>query len=134
MNTKISEIKSYKDLFEYIGTDFMKNKYKDDLELIIDSYKKSLEKNYMGNNRQLGRSNNNLINSSLANSMSSFSAYNSMNRQSFSNSGYNNSYRNRGRYRDNYRDNRHHRNDNRHRHRRSRSRSRSRSDSRNDDY
>ena len=51
MNIKLNEIKSYKALFEYVKADFIKDendktryKYKDDLELIIDSYKKALEK------------------------------------------------------------------------------------------
>ena len=50
MNHKISEIKTYKQLFEYIGADFIKeDKYKDkdDLDLIIDSYQKALEKKYI---------------------------------------------------------------------------------------
>ena len=50
MNQKISEIKTYKQLFEYIGADFIKeDKYKDkdDLGLIIDSYQKALEKKYI---------------------------------------------------------------------------------------
>ena len=50
MNQKISEIKTYKQLFEYIGADFIKEdkyKYKDDLDLIIDSYQKALEKKYI---------------------------------------------------------------------------------------
>ena len=50
MNHKISEIKTYKQLFEYIGADFIKeDKYKDkdDLGLIIDSYQKALEKKYI---------------------------------------------------------------------------------------
>ena len=129
MNKKISEIKSYQALFEYIGTDFMKNKYKDDLELIIDSYKKALEKNYMGNNRQQWKNNNNInmINSSLAGSMSNYSVYNSM--SSFGNSGYNNNYGNRGRYYRGRGNNQYrghgHGHGHRHRHRRSRSRSRS---------
>ena len=129
MNKKISEIKSYQALFEYIGTDFMKNKYKDDLELIIDSYKKALEKNYMGNNRQQWKNNNNInmINSSLASSMSNYSAYNSM--SNFGNSGYNNNYGNRGRYYRGRGNNQYrghgHGHGHGHRHRRSRSRSRS---------
>ena len=131
MNKKISEIKSYQALFEYIGTDFMKNKYKDDLELIIDSYKKALEKNYMGNNRQQWKNNNNInmINSSLAGSMSNYSVYNSM--SSFGNSGYNNNYGNRGRYYRGrgYNQYRGHGHGHGHRHRHRRSRSRSRSDS-----
>ena len=50
MNQKISEIKTYKALFEYIGADFIKEeKYKDknDLELIIDSYQMALDKKYI---------------------------------------------------------------------------------------
>ena len=57
MNKKLLEIKSYTDLFEFVGADFYKNKYKDDFELIIESYKKALEKNYIevikGNKSQI---------------------------------------------------------------------------------
>ena len=52
MNKKISEIKTYKALFEYIGADFIKEekyKDKDDIDLIIDSYIKAREKNYIVN-------------------------------------------------------------------------------------
>ena len=63
MNVKLNEIKNYKDLFEYIGSDFYKNNCKDDLELIIYCYKKALEKGYIGNIRQKHQVNNNLYNS-----------------------------------------------------------------------
>jgi hypothetical protein len=52
MNQKISEIKTYKALFEYIEADFIKEekyKDKDDIDLIIDSYIKAREKNYIVN-------------------------------------------------------------------------------------
>ena len=52
MNQKISKIKTYKALFEYIGADFIKEekyKNKDDVDLIIDSYIKAREKNYIIN-------------------------------------------------------------------------------------
>jgi hypothetical protein len=76
MNKKLLEIKSYTDLFEFVGADFYKNKYKDDFELIIESYKKALEKNYIevikGNKSQILNnsiySNSNYFPSSLNNS------------------------------------------------------------------
>lgn len=55
MNQKISEIKTYKALFEYIGADFIKEeKYKDknDLELIIDAYQMALDKKYINQKPQ----------------------------------------------------------------------------------
>ena len=58
MNKKLSEIKTYKELFEYVGADFIKDektkedKFQDDLELIINAYEKALEKNYINKDRQ----------------------------------------------------------------------------------
>ena len=52
---KQSEIKTIKALLDFLGADFIKNekdktdKYKDDLELIIDMYKKALEKRHIKN-------------------------------------------------------------------------------------
>ena len=61
MNKKSSEIKSFQALMEYVGADFIKdekgnNKYKDDLELIIDMYGKALKKKYFGNTRDYPKS------------------------------------------------------------------------------
>ena len=61
MNQKSSEIKSFQALMEYVGADFIKdekgnNKYKDDLELIIDMYRKALQKKYFGNTRDYPKS------------------------------------------------------------------------------
>ena len=61
MNQKSSEIKSFQALMEYVGADFIKdekgnNKYKDDLELIIDMYGKALKKKYFGNTRDYPKS------------------------------------------------------------------------------
>ena len=61
MNQKSSEIKSFQALMEYVGADFIKdekgnNKYKDDLELIIDMYGKALQKKYFGNTRDYPKS------------------------------------------------------------------------------
>ena len=107
MNQKSSEIKSFQALMEYVGADFIKdekgnNKYKDDLELIIDMYGKALQKKYFGNTRDYPKS--------LGSSFSSR---------------INNSNRNQNQNRYRYKNDRHS-----HRHggsRRSRSRSRSRS-------
>ena len=110
MNQKSSEIKSFQALMEYVGADFIKdekgnNKYKDDLELIIDMYGKALQKKYFGNTRDYPKS--------LGSSFSSR---------------INNSDRNQNQNRYRYKNDRHS-----HRHggsrRRSRSRSRSYSDS-----
>ena len=107
MNQKSSEIKSFQALMEYVGADFIKdekgnNKYKDDLELIIDMYRKALQKKYFGNTKDYPKS--------LGSSFSSR---------------INNSNRNQNQNRYRYKNDRHS-----HRHggsRRSRSRSRSRS-------
>ena len=107
MNQKSSEIKSFQALMEYVGADFIKDekgndKYKDDLELIIDMYGKALQKKYFGNTRDYPKS--------LGSSFSSR---------------INNSNRNQNQNRYRYKNDRHS-----HRHggsRRSRSRSRSRS-------
>ena len=60
MNQKLSEIKSYHEMFEYIGSDFGKDK--DDLDILINSYKKAKEMQYIrkydnnfNNNRGRGR-------------------------------------------------------------------------------
>ena len=60
MNQKLAEIKSYHEMFEYIGSDFGKDK--DDLDILINSYKKAKEKQYIkpyennyDNNRGRGR-------------------------------------------------------------------------------
>ena len=56
----MTEIKSYHEMFEYIGSDFGKDK--DDLDILINSYKKAKEKEYIrpyqnnyDNNRGRGR-------------------------------------------------------------------------------
>ena len=57
MNKKLEEIKSYKDLFAFIGSDFGKDKT--DMELIIEAYDKAKEKGYIKphNNQRLGNIN-----------------------------------------------------------------------------
>ena len=119
MNQKISEIKTYKALFEYVGADFIKEekyKDKDDLELIIDSYQKALDKKYINTKPMEARSLSQTQNiSNLYNSRNSFR---SIDRD-----------RNRFRDRNRERENRDRRDRDRRR-RRSRSRSGSRSRSR----
>ena len=118
MNDKLDEIETYKQLFEYVGADFIKEKkgteykYKTDLDLIIKAYEKALEKNYIRINRR----------PSLGNSMRSNleSSYTSRNPLIYSN--YSNYSQGQNRNRRDYR-HRHHRQH----HSRSRSRSRSRS-------
>ena len=164
MNQKISEIKTYKALFEYIGADFIKEeKYKDknDLELIIDAYQMALDKKYINQKPQgmhslsqsLSQSyniNNNIIQPVIPipfiqpnNAFPLFASNmnnNFQNRQNLYNSG--NSFwslnrdRNRYRNRDRSRErrNRDRRDRDRRRRDRSRSRSRSRSYSRSSSY
>jgi hypothetical protein len=164
MNQKISEIKTYKALFEYIGADFIKEeKYKDknDLELIIDAYQMALDKKYINQKQQGMRSlsqslsqsyniNNNIIQPVIPipyiqpnNAFPLFASNmnnNFQNRQNLYNSG--NSFwslnrdRNRCRNRDRSRErrNRDRRDRDRRRRDRSRSRSRSRSYSRSSSY
>ena len=117
MNKKLSEIKTYKELFEYIKGDFIKeendkeDKYKTDLDLIINSYQKALGKKYLGNTKpsSLGSSVNSLFASS--NNFNSHSFYNNNSHNFGSTYNYQNRYRNTYRHNDR---------------RRSRSRSRSR--------
>ena len=111
MNQKSSEIKSFQALMEYVGADFIKdekgnNKYKDDLELIIDMYGKALQKKYFGNTRDYPKS--------LGSSFSSR---------------INNSNRNQNQNRYRYKNDRHSHRHGGSRRRRSRSRSKSYSDS-----
>ena len=122
MKDKLSEIKTYKSLFEYIGCDFLKKegKYKDDLELIIDSYKKAKEKGYFG------RRESNL----LGNSKSSFQSNLSASNYSINRSNYNNNFRNSRNFNEYHNYNRNYYNyNNNYRRDRNRSRSRSRSHS-----
>jgi hypothetical protein len=163
MNQKISEIKTYKALFEYIGADFIKEeKYKDknDLELIIDAYQMALDKKYINQKppqgmRSLSQSlsqsyniNNNIIQPVIPipfiqpnNAFPLFASNmnnNFQNRQNLYNSG--NSFRslnrdrNRYRNRDRSRERRNRDRRDRDRRRRDRSRSRSRSYSRSGSY
>ena len=45
MNQKLSEVKSYHEMFEYIGSDFGKDK--NDLDILVNSYKKAKEAEYI---------------------------------------------------------------------------------------
>ena len=58
MNKKLEEIKSYKDLYAYIGSDFGKDKT--DMELIIEAYDKAKEKGYIkpSNNQRIDNTRN----------------------------------------------------------------------------
>ena len=56
MNQKLDEIKSYKDLYEYIGSEFGRDK--SDYDLILEAYEKAKEKGYI-------RSINNSLSSSF---------------------------------------------------------------------
>ena len=56
MNKKIEEIKSFKELYEFIGVDFGKDKT--DMELIIEAYDKANEKGYIKSDNRLSRSQN----------------------------------------------------------------------------
>ena len=50
MKAKLNEIKTYKQLFEFIGSDFGKNKT--DFEIIKDAYEKAKAKRYIENDRK----------------------------------------------------------------------------------
>ena len=103
MQKKLDEIKTFKQLLEYVGSDFGKDKT--DLEIIIEAYDKAKEKNYIKPmNNQININQINIINNNL------FRGNNQNNRGRGRGRGY---YRGRGR---NYEQ-------------RSRSRSRSRSSS-----
>ena len=91
LNIKLDEIKSYKALFEYVEADFIKDekdkskyKYKNELELIIDSYKKALEKKYIRTkpkqqeqqmNNAINNPNNNIINNPINNPINNQTNY-----------------------------------------------------------
>ena len=67
MKQKLKEIKNYKDLYEYIGSEFGRDK--DDFELIIESYGKAKKKGYIKTINQIPNSiNSSNINSSIYNS------------------------------------------------------------------
>ena len=57
MNKKLAEIKTYKQLLEYVGSDIYKDK--SDIEIIIDAYGKAKEKGYIKsvNNNENGQIN-----------------------------------------------------------------------------
>ncbi len=113
MNKKLDEIGTYKQLFDYVGADFIKekqgtkDKYKTDLDLIIYAYEKALEKNYIRKNRTVS-----LGNSMRSNLDSSYTSHNPLVYSSYS--------RGQNRQRRDHRHSHH-----RYHHRRSRSRSRS---------
>ena len=56
MKKKIEEIKSFKELYEYIGSDITKDKT--DMELIIEAYEKAKNKGYINNQRYRNNDNN----------------------------------------------------------------------------
>jgi len=63
MKKKLEEIKSYKDFYAFIGTDFGKDKT--ELKLFIDAYRKAKEKGYIKSfNNSLNNSYNSLMNRS----------------------------------------------------------------------
>ena len=64
MQKKLDEIKTFKQLLEYVGSDFGKDKT--DLEIIIEAYDKAKEKNYLkSTNNQINYNQNNIINNNL---------------------------------------------------------------------
>ena len=56
MKKKIEEIKSFKELYEYIGSDITKDKT--DMELIVEAYEKAKNKGYINNQRYRNNDNN----------------------------------------------------------------------------
>ena len=64
MQKKLDEIKTFKQLLEYVGSDFGKDKT--DLEIIIEAYDKAKEKNYLKpTNNQINYNQFNIINNNL---------------------------------------------------------------------
>ena len=64
MQKKLDEIKTFKQLLEYVGSDFGKDKT--DLEIIIEAYDKAKEKNYLKPiNNQIKNNQINIINNNL---------------------------------------------------------------------
>ena len=64
MQKKLDEIKTFKQLLEYVGSDFGKDKT--DLEIIIEAYDKAKEKNYLKpTNNQINNNQINIINNNL---------------------------------------------------------------------
>jgi hypothetical protein len=64
MQKKLDEIKTFKQLLEYVGSDFGKDKT--DLEIIIEAYDKAKEKKYLKpTNNQINYNQNNIINNNL---------------------------------------------------------------------
>ena len=64
MQKKLDEIKTFKQLLEYVGSDFGKDKT--DLEIIIEAYDKAKEKNYLkSTNNQINNNQINIINNNL---------------------------------------------------------------------
>ena len=64
MNKKIEEIKSFKQLLEYVGSDYGKDKT--DMEIIIEAYEKAKEKDYI-NSTNARRNVNNINNINVRN-------------------------------------------------------------------
>jgi len=85
MKQKLNDIKTFKDLYEYIGSEFGKDKT--ELELIIDAYTKAKEKGYIRAPFSKRNYNNNYQNNSYRNNR---------------NMGYNNIYNNQYRYNNQY--------------------------------
>ena len=64
MQKKLDEIKTFKQLLEYVGSDFGKDKT--DLEIIIEAYDKAKEKKYLKpTNNQINNNQINIINNNL---------------------------------------------------------------------
>ena len=58
MKQKLEEIKSFKELFKYVGSEFSQDK--DELQLIIDGYKRAKEKGYIREKNNEKKRNNNI--------------------------------------------------------------------------
>ena len=55
MNNKLKEVKSFKELYDFIGTDFGKDKT--ELELIVEAYEKAKQKKYIRDPNESNRTN-----------------------------------------------------------------------------
>ena len=94
MKQKLDEIKSYKDFYAYIGTDYGKDKT--ELELIIQAYEKAKEKSYIRTNNPPS----NLLNPSSSSINQERGRDFRYNRRNIEDSRYNNNYNNRNNDRD----------------------------------
>ena len=104
MKQKLTEIKSFKELYKYIGSDFAQDK--SDLDLILEGYKRAKQKGYIRDNNAAKVRNNNNYNNYNHNQVfrgnnwkSNRNQYANNFNQNYPEMGYNYAYGNQGRWR-----------------------------------